>query len=131
MSSGLRSRLSQIEGYGTTFTAPTDASGYASLHDLPEPTRTQALVAFGGAMSVCWLVDMGFQLGALVVSIPTKMYSLDRKPGAGDEETGRGVQMEVLDPVDLVERVREDEPPDTAERVDEEKTVFPDPPGRP
>ena len=63
-SSRLHSKFSKIPGYGTTFSAPQSGSqtGYAALHDLPDPLRAQALTAFADALAVSFFWTAKYQV---------------------------------------------------------------------
>ncbi|WRT66093.1 uncharacterized protein IL334_003046 [Kwoniella shivajii] len=88
---GLRSRFSKIEGYGTSFVAPTSAAGYHALHDLPDgPTKTALLRAFADSMRICWLIGCAFACSALAITLCTKSYSLKRTYGAAPAATQEG-----------------------------------------
>ncbi|WVW83606.1 hypothetical protein I302_105627 [Kwoniella bestiolae CBS 10118] len=76
---GLRSRFSKIEGYGSAFTAPTSTAGYHALHDLPEgEMKNRVLEAFANSMRVCWIVGCALSCAALAITLCTKSYSLKR-----------------------------------------------------
>ncbi|WVR07306.1 hypothetical protein IAU60_004347 [Kwoniella sp. DSM 27419] len=75
---GLRSRFSTIEGYGTVFTAPTSTEGYRALHDLPEDLKSRVLTAFANSMRVCWIIGCALSCAALALTLCTKSYSLKR-----------------------------------------------------
>ncbi|WWC70488.1 uncharacterized protein I206_104439 [Kwoniella pini CBS 10737] len=76
---GLRSRFSKIEGYGTVFTVPTGTQGYHALHDLPEgELRNSVLNAFADSMRVCWIIGCALSCTALAITLCTKSYSLER-----------------------------------------------------
>ncbi|WWC95488.1 hypothetical protein V866_002352 [Kwoniella sp. B9012] len=122
LNTNLRSKFAVIPGYGTTFTVPESASGYKSLHELPEgETKDMVLKAFADSFRICWIVGAAFFLAALVVTIPTRSYSLNRARGqaAAGSETDieaqpeapigpfdekaqmemRDIDQEVLDPI--------------------------------
>ncbi|WVQ80703.1 hypothetical protein IAT38_002808 [Cryptococcus sp. DSM 104549] len=76
---GLRSKFSRIEGYGTVFSEPTNAQGYQALHDLPEgETKVEVLKAFADAMRLCWIIGCALLCSALILTLFTKSYSLKR-----------------------------------------------------
>ncbi|OCF57159.1 hypothetical protein L486_04614 [Kwoniella mangroviensis CBS 10435] len=76
---GLRSRFSKIDGYGTSFTAPTSTAGYHALHDLPEgPMKNAVMEAFANSMRVCWIIGCALSCAALGITLCTKSYSLRR-----------------------------------------------------
>jgi hypothetical protein len=53
LNTGMRSRFSQIEGYGTVFFFPTNLDGYHALHDLTDTTlRSTVLWAFADSFRV-------------------------------------------------------------------------------
>ncbi|CAD6564136.1 MAG: hypothetical protein TREMPRED_003874 [Tremellales sp. Tagirdzhanova-0007] len=82
LNTGIRSRFSKIEGYGTTFSAPQSASGYAQIHNLPEgPIKTAILTAFADSLRVCWIICGSVLLAALFLTLWTRSYSLDRARG--------------------------------------------------
>ncbi|WWC65962.1 uncharacterized protein I303_108584 [Kwoniella dejecticola CBS 10117] len=82
LNTNLRSRFVTIEGYGTSFTVPESASGYKALHELPEgPMKDQVLSAFADSFRVCWIVGCAFFAAALLITIPTRSYSLNRARG--------------------------------------------------
>ncbi|WWC92921.1 uncharacterized protein L201_007884 [Kwoniella dendrophila CBS 6074] len=95
----LRSNFMKIPGYGTAFTVPESASGYKLLHELPEgETKDQVLDAFADSFSTCWIVGCAFFLAALVITIPTRSYSLNRARGqaaAGGDTTPAGGDVDV------------------------------------
>lgn len=59
LNTGMRSRFSQIEGYGTVFFFPTNLDGYHALHDLTDTTlRTTVLWAFADSFRVSRRSDL-------------------------------------------------------------------------
>ncbi|OCF41988.1 hypothetical protein I317_04180 [Kwoniella heveanensis CBS 569] len=82
LNTGLRSRFTSLEGYGTLFSVPESASDYKKLHELPEGSIKDAvMVAFADSFRICWIVACGFFLLALVITLPTRSYSLNRARG--------------------------------------------------
>ncbi|WVQ80702.1 hypothetical protein IAT38_002807 [Cryptococcus sp. DSM 104549] len=76
---GLRSRFSKIEGYGTVFSAPTNTEGYQAMRNIPDgETRALVLKAFADAMRRCWIISCGLLCGAFLITLFTKSYSLKR-----------------------------------------------------
>ncbi|WVQ99153.1 hypothetical protein IAU59_006285 [Kwoniella sp. CBS 9459] len=76
---GLRSRFSKIEGYGTLFVAPTSVEGYKMIHELPEgDIKVQVLKAFADSMRVCWIIGCALICCALALTLCTKSYSMKR-----------------------------------------------------
>ncbi|OCF40442.1 hypothetical protein I317_05745 [Kwoniella heveanensis CBS 569] len=76
---GLRSRFSKIEGYGTLFVAPTSVEGYKAIHELPEgDIKVQVLKAFADSMRVCWIIGCALICCALALTLCTKSYSMKR-----------------------------------------------------
>lgn len=76
---GMRSRLAKIPGYGTVFTQPDGSQGYTALQNPPNgPTRVAVLAAFADSFrvrhavpqvadqpKVCWIIGcavIGFSL---------------------------------------------------------------------
>lgn len=83
LNTSIKSKFSQIPGYGETFTAPSSAADYAALHALPDgPIKEAALVALTDSFATCWMIACGLLLGALAVSaqalIPSHFASLER-----------------------------------------------------
>ncbi|WVR08158.1 hypothetical protein IAU60_005204 [Kwoniella sp. DSM 27419] len=82
LNTNLRSKFSTIEGYGTAFNVPESARDYKSLRDLPAGSmRDSVMRAFADSFGICWIVGCGFFLLALVITIPTRAYSLNRARG--------------------------------------------------
>jgi hypothetical protein len=52
LNTGIRSKFSQIPGYGTEFQAPHGSEGYTALHELTGETKEQVLSAFAAAFKV-------------------------------------------------------------------------------
>ncbi|WRT69577.1 uncharacterized protein IL334_006566 [Kwoniella shivajii] len=87
LNTNLRSKFSVIPGYGTEFTVPESASGYKALHELPESeTKDQILVAFADSFRVCWIVGCAFFVAALLITLPTRSYSLNRARGQANSQ---------------------------------------------
>ncbi|WVW86801.1 hypothetical protein I302_108856 [Kwoniella bestiolae CBS 10118] len=117
LNTNLRSKFAVIPGYGTEFTVPESASGYKSLHELPEgEMKDMVLKAFADSFRVCWIVGAAFFAAALLITLPTRSYSLNRARGQAalenapaDVEAQPSTEMydekaqgdrEVMDPVD-------------------------------
>ncbi|WVF68426.1 hypothetical protein IAT40_003191 [Kwoniella sp. CBS 6097] len=82
LNTGLRSRFQSLEGYGTLFTVPESASDYKKLHELPDGSIKDAVMAaFADSFRICWIVACAFFLLALVITLPTRSYSLNRARG--------------------------------------------------
>ncbi|WVQ95971.1 hypothetical protein IAU59_003070 [Kwoniella sp. CBS 9459] len=91
LNTGLRSRFSSLEGYGTLFTVPESASDYKKLHELPDGSiKDGVMAAFADSFGICWIVACAFFLLALVVTLPTRSYSLNRARGDAARELENG-----------------------------------------
>lgn len=83
-STSLRHRMSKIPGYGTDFVAPTSAEGYQLIHRMPEgETKTAILKAFADSFKPWWIASIGLFAACLLITIPTRSYSLNRTRGGG------------------------------------------------
>lgn len=83
LNTNIRSRFAKIPGYGTEFTAPTSSAGYKAIHDLPAgDMRNSILAAFADSFKPCWLVSLALFAAALLITLPTRAYSLNRPRGA-------------------------------------------------
>ncbi|WWC61572.1 uncharacterized protein I303_104156 [Kwoniella dejecticola CBS 10117] len=96
---GIRSRFSKIEGYGTVFTAPTGTAGYHALHDLPDgDLKNSVLKAFADSMRVCWIIGCALSCTALAITLCTKSYSLKRTYASAPSTTSNGNDLETGSP---------------------------------
>ncbi|TXT13334.1 hypothetical protein VHUM_00701 [Vanrija humicola] len=87
LNTNLRSKFAAVPGYGTEFEVPTSARGYEALQDLPDgPTKVAVLKAFSDAFRPVWLLSIIIFAICLVITIPTRSYSLNRGP-AGAKPT--------------------------------------------
>ncbi|WWC89598.1 uncharacterized protein L201_004523 [Kwoniella dendrophila CBS 6074] len=85
---GLRSRFSKIQGYGTLFEIPKGTEGYHKLHDLPQgQLKNDVLKAFADSMRICWLVGCALSCAALAITLCTKSYSLKRTYASSNAES--------------------------------------------
>ncbi|WWD20193.1 hypothetical protein CI109_104669 [Kwoniella shandongensis] len=91
LNTNIRSRFTKIAGYGTVFQVPESAQGYTALHELPAgETKDQVLEAFADSFRQCWIVGCAFFLAALVLTLWTKSYSLNRARGGGVQPSPTG-----------------------------------------
>ncbi|KAK4689236.1 hypothetical protein P7C73_g867, partial [Tremellales sp. Uapishka_1] len=87
LNTGLRAKLQRIPGFGTVFQVPTSAAGYAALHNLPDgETKSAVLAAFADSFRICWIVACGMFIVALLVTLNTRSYSLDRARGSAAKQ---------------------------------------------
>ncbi|WVQ79303.1 hypothetical protein IAT38_001400 [Cryptococcus sp. DSM 104549] len=97
LNTNIRSRFVKIEGYGTSFTVPESASGYAALQQLPDgEMKTDVMNAFADSFRLCWIIACGFYLAALLLTLPTKAYSLNRTRGGGAPPAAEAAEDEKL-----------------------------------
>lgn len=83
LNTNLRSKFAKVPGYGTEFEVPTSARGYIALHELPDgPTKDAVLKAFSDSFRPVWLMSIIIFAICLVITIPTRAYSLNRGPQA-------------------------------------------------
>lgn len=62
---------------------PTSAGGYAAIHQMPDgPIKRDVLAAFANSFKPCWIVAVALLAVCLVITIPTRSYSLNRPMGA-------------------------------------------------
>jgi hypothetical protein len=82
LNTNLRHRFAQIPGDGTEFSVPTSAAGYQAIHNMPEsPLKRQILDAFADSFKPTWIVAACLFAACLIVTIPTRAYSLNRPRG--------------------------------------------------
>lgn len=97
LNSDMRSNFAQVQAqYGSeAASVPTSAAGYAAMHEMPDgEAKNAVLAAFADSFKPCWLVGLALLAICLVITIPTRAYSLNRPRGAAAAAAAGGVEEE-------------------------------------
>lgn len=84
LNTGLRHKFADVQQtYGDAAGVPTNAGGYMAMKNMPEgPAKVAVLSAFADSFKPCWLVCLGLFAACLIITIPTRSYSMNRPRGA-------------------------------------------------
>lgn len=88
LNTNLRNKFAKVDAaYGGNVGVPTSLGGYQAIHSMPDsPLKRAVLAAFADSFKLVWLVMMILFAVCLIVTLPTRAYSLNRQRGPAAAE---------------------------------------------
>lgn len=83
LNTNLRHKFDAVQAkYGDAVGVPTDAAGYMAMKAMPEgPEKNAVLAAFADSFKPCWIVALVLLGVSLMITLPTRSYSMTRARG--------------------------------------------------
>ncbi|BEJ12224.1 hypothetical protein CspHIS471_0206840 [Cutaneotrichosporon sp. HIS471] len=103
LNSDMRSEFAKVHAkWGEGPGVPTSVAGYHAIHNMPDgPLKVDVLRAFADSFKPCWIIALALLAFCLVITIPTRAYSLNRPRGAAAKagtESHEGESLEEFEP---------------------------------
>lgn len=96
LNSDMRAEFAKVQAkWGEAAQVPTSAAGYQAIHDMPAgPLKNDVLRAFADSFKPCWIMALALLAFCLVITVPTRAYSLNRPRGAAAKAESEGAEVE-------------------------------------
>ncbi|GMK54012.1 hypothetical protein CspeluHIS016_0105980 [Cutaneotrichosporon spelunceum] len=103
LNSDMRSEFAKVNAkWGEGPPVPTSAAGYHEIHSMPDgPLKTDVLRAFADSFKPCWIIALSFLAFCLIITIPTRSYSLNRPRGMAAKIEAEAAVAEALQEPEL------------------------------